>query len=474
MGAVRKLMPRESSPRTIALKILTEIDSPSPFHRAVKLFSADWEEQPLGAIPPAAQNLLLTTARNIAAIDHIVSAQLTGSGLGAMPAEARSALRLASAEVLFTRTQHYAAVSEWVELVKPSGAKMASLANAVLRKIAIVAQEAKGLENAVRALAKLPQPHAVARCATILAEGDIELLSAVGKLPLKHLAHISSHPQWLLKNWREHYGDKLPQILSASQRPHKQALRRDARQNLTLPEAELAAELKSRTAKVGFDGREYELVPLGSATLIRSAFDTGIISLQGVASQAVVQHFPPPEGGLVLDACAGSGMKATQIALMMGWAKRLVACDISKDKLEELVANFERLKIVPPRCFSVDLTDPENAAELRGAFPGGFARIYVDAPCTGTGTLGRLPFKRFRLRSSDPARMAQRQVALIKSCVNLLSPAGDIVYITCSLQREENEGVIKESGLEMQDREWVVLPVADWLEGMFAAAIKPL
>ncbi len=473
MGAARKLMQQESSPRSIALRILAELDPPSPFFRAPKSRDTDMEEQPLGTIPPAAQNLLLTSARNIGAVDHIVGAHLTGSGIGSLPAAARNALRLAATELLFTRTQQYAAVSEWVELLKPVASSMAALANAVLRKIAVVAQKAMELEGAAGALALLPQPHAIARCAVLLADADAGLLSALGKLPLKHLAHISSHPQWLLKDWREHYGDKLPQILSASQRPHVQALRWDAPGKVAQPEAELIAELKSRATKISFDGREYELVPPGSSATVRSAFNAGILSLQGVASQAVIQQFTPPEDGYVLDACAGSGIKATQLALMMGGAKRLVACDISAEKLNELAGNFERLKMPPPRAFACDLTEKGALSELRGVFPGGFARIYIDAPCTGTGSLGRLPFKRFRLRPGDPEQAAQTQLSLIQSCAHLLAPGGDIVYITCSLQREENENVVAASGFAQLGGVWKALPVEAWLEGMFAVRLKP-
>jgi 16S rRNA (cytosine967-C5)-methyltransferase len=69
----------------------------------------------------------------------------------------------------------------------------------------------------------------------------------------------------------------------------------------------------------------------------------------------------------------------------------------------------------------------------------------VDAPCSGTGTLGRNPEIRWTLRAEDLAELHSRQVALLRSGLAQLEPGGRLVYSTCSLELEENELVIREA-----------------------------
>jgi 16S rRNA (cytosine967-C5)-methyltransferase len=71
-----------------------------------------------------------------------------------------------------------------------------------------------------------------------------------------------------------------------------------------------------------------------------------------------------------------------------------------------------------------------------------FERILLDAPCSGTGTLARNPEIKWRLQQADLKRLAEVQVKMLKSALGALSLAGRLVYATCSLDPEENEGVV--------------------------------
>jgi 16S rRNA (cytosine967-C5)-methyltransferase len=72
-----------------------------------------------------------------------------------------------------------------------------------------------------------------------------------------------------------------------------------------------------------------------------------------------------------------------------------------------------------------------------------FERILLDAPCSGTGTLARNPEIKWRLRPRDLNRLAEAQVKMLKNALGSLSSAGRLVYATCSLEPEENEGVVE-------------------------------
>jgi 16S rRNA (cytosine967-C5)-methyltransferase len=76
-------------------------------------------------------------------------------------------------------------------------------------------------------------------------------------------------------------------------------------------------------------------------------------------------------------------------------------------------------------------------------FSGEFARILVDAPCSGTGTLARNPEIRWRLRLEDLPELAARQRALLERAAERLAAGGTLVYSTCSLEPEENEQVVE-------------------------------
>jgi 16S rRNA (cytosine967-C5)-methyltransferase len=75
-----------------------------------------------------------------------------------------------------------------------------------------------------------------------------------------------------------------------------------------------------------------------------------------------------------------------------------------------------------------------------------FDRVLVDAPCSGTGTLRRNPEIRWRLAPTDFDALAEKQKLILARAVEVLKPGGRLVYSTCSVEREENEGVVEEIG----------------------------
>jgi len=101
-----------------------------------------------------------------------------------------------------------------------------------------------------------------------------------------------------------------------------------------------------------------------------------------------------------------------------------------------------------------------------------FDRILVDAPCSGTGTLGRNPEIKWRLRPEDLAGFQGRQVELLARALEALAPGGRLIYSTCSLEAEENEGVIASVPSRMVKETIQRLPGRDPGDGFFAAVIE--
>jgi 16S rRNA (cytosine967-C5)-methyltransferase len=174
--------------------------------------------------------------------------------------------------------------------------------------------------------------------------------------------------------------------------------------------------------------------------------------IQDIGAQSIVPLLELQEGQTFLDLCAAPGNKTAQ-ALECG--VRAVACDLHWRRLKQMgELNCSRVVL--------DGTQPLP-------FRGNFDRILVDAPCSGTGTLGRNPEIKWRLRPSDLVDLHRKQVALLKNAVEHLKPTGRLVYSTCSLEEEENRLVI-----ETVRRRWRVmerLPGREEGDGFFIAVL---
>jgi 16S rRNA (cytosine967-C5)-methyltransferase len=141
----------------------------------------------------------------------------------------------------------------------------------------------------------------------------------------------------------------------------------------------------------------------------------------------------------VVDFCAGAGGKTLAIAAAMNNRGHLIACDVSEKRLERATQRLRRagISIVQRRL----LTGERDKWVKRHA--GSFDRVFVDAPCTGTGTWRRNPDAKWRLAENDIAELTILQNSIIESAARLVAPGGRLIYATCSFLREENEAQIE-------------------------------
>jgi len=307
------------------------------------------------------------------------------------------ALRLGAFQLQFLdRIPAHAAIDESVELAKRSGHRFAAgMVNAVLRSTA---------QGAIAWSRPLDEDS--------------------GKLAEQ------AHPQWLVERWMEFYGKEVMQAICL----HGQA---QPRMTVRIADSAVAEELN----KAGIELTLAEL--LGAARTVvtgdvtaTAAFREGRARVQDEGSQLIGELAActalDQDQERILDACAAPGGKTLILAEHNPQA-RIVACESSPRRFAEL---RKRLAVYSDRVEC----RLEDAAELNEETA--FDLALADVPCSGTGTLGRNPEIRHRLRLEDLPRLAERQRAILRAALRAIRPGGHVVYATCSLEPEENEQVV--------------------------------
>jgi len=303
-----------------------------------------------------------------------------------------------------------AAVNESVEMVKRARkSSAASLVNAVLRRLA---------EEARKPIA--------------------EFIDA-SVPPAERLGILNSHPTWMVERWLARWGEaRTIALLEANNRTPRLscALHDTARREEVLGGLEKAG-LRLDAGKL----LRGAFAVSGGSPARTEAFRKGWISIQDEASQAIPLLLNVQAGDRVLDLCAAPGGKTPPLVRAAGETGLVVAADRHAHRLRAMREQFRRLGLRGARLVELDATAPLP-------FRGGFERILVDAPCSGTGTLARHPEIRWRLEQGQFSEFRGLQVAMLSNAAAQLAPGGRLVYSTCSLEAEENEEVVKEALVE--------------------------
>lgn len=241
-------------------------------------------------------------------------------------------------------------------------------------------------------------------------------------------------PAWWADRWRARYGDDVARPwFEATLRPSDLVLR--PHPHVLEPQA-----LSAALAEQGIDTRPVPAAPgalrvvegnpLASPLLAEGAF-----AVRGAASQIVASLLPVGADDVVLDACAGRGGKAIQIA-EDGGPRLLAAVDVSEWRAVACRRAAGGAGVRQLHALVADLT---AGAPLRGSF----SRILVDAPCSGLGTVRRRPELKWRNTPERLERLAGLQLAILDSAADTLAADGLLLYATCSTEPEENEQVIE-------------------------------
>ncbi len=425
-----------SAPRQIAAQLLRAADSPGDF-----LENRLEHDDGFRSLRPddrrLAQELIFGVTRWRGTLDWLIARKTAGRPQNA---SVQMLLRLGLYQLFWLdRIPEFAAVNETVQLARESGyAPQSGFINAVLRGC--------------------------------LREGE-ELARALDELRTTEPATGWSHPGWLVERWQAALTDPadLQALLEWNNTPPSVF----ARANLLRMEQGRLLELW-RNENLAYDFRFYEWAGENMVFQLHAvpslaqlpSFQQGGFYVQDPSTLLAVHELGPLPGETILDYCAAPGGKATYMAQLMGNQGRIVAHDLSADRLEFVRENCTRLGV--------------NIVELVAAppaiLPDQFDRVLVDAPCSNTGVMRRRVELRWRLTADEITRLAEEQLGLLRRVAPGLKPGGTLVYSTCSLEPEENQQVVAQF-LAIDPRyelirERQLHPVHDGVDGAFVAVLR--
>ncbi len=383
------------------------------------------------------RELVLGVVRWQATLDWLIARKTAGR---TQKPALQNLLRLGLYQLFWLdRVPDHAAVHETVELAKRGGfGPQAGFVNAVLRDY--------------------------------LREREVtERLLAELKTTQPHLG--CSHPAWLVARWQQRWGaEKARQLLDWNNTPPNTFARVNT---LQIDAGKLVERWRAEDVEYDFVRRnwlEENLVfelkvhpPLGQLP----SFAEGWFYVQDPSTLLAVRELDPQPAESVLDLCAAPGGKTTYIAQLMRDEGRIVACDVSQ----------ERLKLIHENCARLGVTcvDPILISTLGPRPSTHFDRVLVDAPCSNTGVMRRRVDLRWRIRPEEIERLRAEQLNLLRQAAPLVKPGGVLAYSTCSLEPEENGKVVKQFlGAQPQfklARERELLPFVDGVDGAYVAAL---
>ncbi len=274
--------------------------------------------------------------------------------------------------------------------------------------------------------------------------------SLSGKPALRH-----SYPQWLVTEIQQGWSQQSRAVLAAGNQPGPLTLRvnrrRISREAMlqTLSDTGLTAQPLAQVpdALRLDEARPVERIP---------GFAEGLISVQDAAAQLAAPLLDAQPGMRVLDACAAPGGKTAHLLETVEHLD-LLALDSDAARLSRVEETLNRLGLSATlRC--ADASAPDDWWDQRA-----FDRILLDAPCSGTGVIRRHPDIKWLRRESDIRPLMTRQRKLLDQLWPLLTPAGVLLYASCSILDPEGAAVI--SGFLRAHDDVRELPIeADWGE----------
>ncbi|WP_130820074.1 16S rRNA (cytosine(967)-C(5))-methyltransferase RsmB [Anaerococcus vaginimassiliensis] len=324
----------------------------------------------------------------------------------------------------FLETKDYATVDKLVDLTKKKNKRSAGFVNAILR-------------NFIR--------------------NEKEISKIKISDDLKSLSVRYSMPYDITKYIFDNYGmDYTKEFLRYANEESKLSIR----VNTTKIDAD---SLKKDLESIGYTVKDSKIsknaliVDNPNGLVSTNLFENGLFTIQQEASMKTVEVLNPQHNSNMLDICAAPGTKTTYIAEYTENTGKILANDISFNKLDLISENINRLDLR-----NIELTN-FDARVYKDEYKEKFDYILVDAPCSGLGVMARKPEIRYNRSLEDIRKLAELQREIVTNSVKYLKVGGVLVYSTCTIgniENKENFDYIK----KMENMEVVPIDGKDYIE----------
>lgn len=324
-------------------------------------------------------------------------AQLLSKPLKTKDSDVQLILLMALYELSECRTPDYAVINEAVELVRKTGKKWAaSLVNAVLRRF-------------VR---------------------EQETLSAI---KMDEQARYS-HPQWLIKRISSDWPEQWQQMMQANNQRPVFWLRVNQSQNDVAGYRKMLAD-RQLDGAVSMLADSALMLSHGTDVKSLPGFDEGLVSVQDAGAQlaATLINMNEHDSYQVLDLCAAPGGKTCHLLERYSNISRMTAVEHDAQRMQRVTENLQRLKL-DAELVVVDARDYKQWWNGES-----YDRILLDAPCSATGVIRRHPDIKTLRRDSDIEQLQKLQSEILSAAWQMLKPGGELLYVTCSVLKDENE-----------------------------------
>ena len=289
----------------------------------------------------------------------------------------------------------------------------------------------------------------------------------------------NSMPYWIQRRWKKNLGTEgfIKMIKSANENPP--SFIRIDKKGKTIEK--IIKDLSNDEIDTKIFSESFLIVNGGIGKVLQNKmFKKGEISIQNPASAAVVDCLNVNRGDFVIDVCAAPGTKSLYLSSLVGNSGKILASDVKTERVEMGIRDLDRHR---KRNIKWEVKDATKDNYPMTDY------ILIDAPCTGTGVLGRKPDIKWRRKNEDILEMAKKQFEILSHCSKFVKANGVIVYATCSIEPEENWNVVDrflnlnpnfrlDDIHSMVPKSWIdkrgalsTLPYINRVDGMFAARI---
>lgn len=249
---------------------------------------------------------------------------------------------------------------------------------------------------------------------------------------LKRISIETSHPLWIVKMLSKQYDLNIAKkICQHDNTPPTRAARVNI---LKTTKAQLLTDENFEAGNLSPDGLLYRAGNIANTDY----FKNGLVTIQDESSQLIAPLLDPQPTDLVLDMCCAPGSKTTHLAAIMNNQGKIIAYDLFEHKIKLVEANLKRLGVNNVELHVGDATLLKEKYSEES-----FDKILLDAPCSGLGVMKRKPEIKYH-DSGAMDTIIPLQAKLLDNAYYLLKKNGKMVYSTCTINKKENEQMIKQ------------------------------